>query len=598
MMKKVLGISVGLILFGGSLAWAQVEDSLEIQYLESKNTLEQFQFQNGVFIEHQKKISRVERVLESLKKRLHNLLSGLKIIIPVDNGGGATPNTPPGNTPPRNPNPNPGNNGVVDLNAIPADTGLGANGWPKYLNVPSECPPPAPDLTYYHYFGLSSAKTYMVPSFFPILGPLPIDPVTRQIAQFTEIYSYFRRSGNTFHVPLTEDEVVAAPFYTLNRSPAGIGLSSASVQPFMHGGSQIKGVSYCPGDYTNITPAGKKPLSPWCAKTGRNNLVGGIYYKEEQEYNEFYNTHEIFCQLEPNTRYFLNVELTQSNNNPCTTNTDTFTRNGKPVCAELQAQSGPSALFPAIHTIRNTVPYAGPCLDKPPYPINYASGFCGLERVRDCRPPGGSTTTGLASTLSWACHDSLGQKPSQKFTWECIDGEKFKWTEGYDKPAWSSYVCEMESSSVNSAVCSEAREGDVQLITCGGLDKNIRQCQFDTGLQSYRWIYIRSQMDNNYYQGSCSATEYTQPIPNDSCIYAGQNHSIGTKQKMQCNPKSNVIGASPFSITKECKVTGTVNGTPGIPSFVPIAGDGGGLSSNSRIRPMGHHDCGVTYEIP
>src|SRR5690606_13994454 len=145
------------------------------------------------------------------------------------------------------------------------------------------------------------------------------------------------------------------------------------------------------------------------------------------------------CYIEPSERYFVNM------------------RPDPEYCLNQHETCGGTTTTMAILT-RGTVPYAGPCLDNGPYPLNYDNATCGeRQSVRRSEPdwhgnpiPAGQqncrerhATTGTGLTFSTVCYDPYDVLPSKTYTSSCSpDGEHWVWTEGYRESASSHYLCE------------------------------------------------------------------------------------------------------------------------------------------------------------
>lgn len=291
----------------------------------------------------------------------------------------------------------------LDLNKVPTDTSLDAKGWPKYLNVPSDCP--APDATksyvYEGHVQLATGGTDF--------GPGASGPYTDIIR------NPLRGYGGKRFMSLPENGIMAAPFVTtvghgsVNQSDNGIRISLSDTYPFGTIVFPDVSISRCPGDF-GATAAVKAP-SAGPAGTGLSTTVGTGA-----------------GQLAPGKQYFLNFGFTK---NQCALQHQYLAKLGEDPTAAC------GWMLVSDYGMSEVPPYTGPSLSHAPYPINYTGTANGSASA--CRNPYSSTVT---STTRWKCTDVTGQGSEQRFEQSCINGQSV-WTVGANSPAYRNYSCTM-----------------------------------------------------------------------------------------------------------------------------------------------------------
>lgn len=421
-------------------------------------------------------------------------------------------------------------NSVINVNAIPTNTTLDANGWPKYLNVPSECPPPEPGKKYYHYFGRTSQWAINRPEGDKFFNPIDSTqastswPSGRHDGYFMEVGSYFETWWHSTYPPITEEEYIAAPFMTSNASYDLRIDTVTPPPPNVDPVFQQYAISYCPWDFTWITPAWKKPLPPtvphpnwWTRPVNKClsswNAFQNFFVKIDGEKKL------LGCNLEANTKYFFNVR-NKDFTEECSdwsvwsdiclcSKRERYKRNWKPVCWLLMASRG---------YITTSKPYAWPCLSKPPYPINYNSRTCGQIKLDS--PCSDEPSSPLVGSSEWICTDTEWKLPTQVFKYECVNS-KLKWTQGYNKPMYNTYLCEKTykgKADMRRTICSELRKNQKRTEVCRDPQWNswsnrpqtvtgdVQQCIFENW--RYDWKTIEENWVNSQYR-SCTWSEPT-----------------------------------------------------------------------------------------
>lgn len=341
------------------------------------------------------------------------------------------------------------------LNKVPEkrlQSGDSSN-WPEYLNVPDGCPAPDRRLKYIHEFRLDFGSNTISDS--------------GKSGDMKRVESWFDR-GVTFAAGLTSREVMAVPFVTTNAETSE-DFKNRFLGDIYHGDSfpfshVALSISDCPGTFSqDYYPENNK----FCNLTG---LYGATSFEIRPKGESAQE--RLSCVLRPNKLYFLNVAHLYH------LDLADLLKNDKDLVQGLEKQpwmmdmieahnpDGPIKDYIAGRLInqdhgqfsanfgrklkrdgmyvggfelkyqgerRRQPPYAGPCLNSPPYPLNYDAAECGRVRsAEDTRTP--------ASSLTWDCIDPDGMLPRKTFVRELV-GSQLIWTKGFNDPGYSSYVC-------------------------------------------------------------------------------------------------------------------------------------------------------------
>lgn len=365
----------------------------------------------------------------------------------------------------------------IDVNAVPTGSGLDANGWPKYLNVPADCPAARTDLEYIHY------------------------PVGRTYANYgtdggPKDYINPYKQGQS-EIILADNQLMAFPIHTPlidiepSRPMQYPEIKYEYIEGGIHGHAQTFQIafSHCPGAYDNVTPAGAKALNDSCVMP--MHKLSGMYGEHTAVITDETMTGGLShigprCALKPNTRYYVNFRPsaqaagvapedetkkleeriayfthaaadgsvkpeTAQRNIDQMENNFSLVKGKKVVRRTFRVRPQLSSFFPGI----TTPPYAGPCLNEAPYPVNYASASCGERIAQPC------DTAQPVETIT--CYDPENLVPPQNFTRSCVRGTHVVWTEGYRKAANSRYVCSRNDNEAATAVCAAHNEGRVRI---------------------------------------------------------------------------------------------------------------------------------------
>ena len=430
------------------------------------------------------------------------------------------------------------------LNRVPSqqEHELDANGWPKYLNVPEDCPPADPNLLYHHGGSVANHGS-----------PGATDYTTRE--------GFFFGTGNTFTIPLTDAEVMAVPFVTPNKGLIHGRIDREASGPNWPRGSQYITISHCPGDFNHVVPEGARPLNQTRQSALPQEGVGmllssvsyTIHYAEDMD-----NINPRGYELEPNRRYFVNVRNLQRPDGTLSCSEDVYapdswrvqdgfgifrTINGEslPVCAGSIYVHRAGRY--SIDMLTYRAPYAGPCIDgTTPRSINH-QGAARITNFQYSEQPRGFCSENLDTSFSYlvnaVCYDPYNVLPPITFrTRETSNG--LAWEEGYQELVLSNYLCEYERATqgqlaqdVRRRVCAEHREGEVRIhhqphpVVGNRAFEYVSQCQFDEQRGRFDWHIISSRpLLHGANIGYVANPQYTAHT--DTCRWNDQEYPLGT----------------------------------------------------------------------
>lgn len=374
----------------------------------------------------------------------------------------------------------------LDFNAIPPRNGLDdldANGWPKYLNVPADCPAAQrEDVEYLHHI--------------------------RQYVSNNGTEQAIRRTPYGSALTLYQNEVIAKPIVTTQKIGAGPEVTWIPPNAALNRGiSEIPyqfSFAYCPGDFLGTTPQDEVALSEKCTFTlmGSGVRRGAIHVRGTAAYDEAASRNNM-CILEPGKAYFINIrsdklrEPSRYTLRPVPVAytdadygyADMIARGFVERVASYRAENyrlnaketSKGRVFRQAQTLyvegvmSHQAPYTNVCLQEAPYPINYDGGTCGEQRA------GGDT-----GALHYACYDITGQQQAQLFTREHHNGQ-LTWTAGYRAPSYSGYQCEfsyvgLQHVEPHQKVCAAHNVGQSRTLSNG-----VQECVMDEVLGRYAW---------------------------------------------------------------------------------------------------------------
>lgn len=399
-----------------------------------------------------------------------------------------------------------------DVNAIPTDTSLDANGWPKYLKVPSDCPKPEQGRTYRHFLDYSYRENLASGggSDFGL-------PVGSSNSDFKKrIASWIRpplTSQGTTYLHTTDDVIYAVPVIA-PVPQSGFGKNSPTVS---YGNEQTGigmqsvisfGFSRCPGvieDELQGVGSAIAVINDEGETFGANGSIKPFkphevfFFNIRHQRRDGFNDGNIFNPKEFSCDKRWMDSIAQDGG--------TGTKRGDHFLCTSLFGSGPNGI--------ENQPYTGPCLSNPPFPINYDTRTCTGNG-------GGSTRTPI--NLRYQCFDTLGKHPDLQIEF-INDGRSTTLVKGYGKKIYPTYVCVMGYPSADNQpvdwnkmpthqVCAKHSVGfkyihdyydDTGVSNTSSWKRDERKCEFDSSKGYYKW---RSISHTTIYPGAQHANLY------------------------------------------------------------------------------------------
>ncbi len=399
-----------------------------------------------------------------------------------------TPTTPGTPSTPSTPN------ALVDLNAIPTDISLDANGWPKYLKVPADCPRPETGRSYRHFLDASVRETFQ-------------KDVRSTISSW--ITQPLKDIG-TQYLNTTDKEIYAVPFYpTVPQVFSALNIANYGTEQSGIGMQSMVSIGFdrCPGV---ITEENQGLAQQATSVSDEKDLIGNF-----------------IKALKPNQLYFLNIRhqrytdaLGAIKEFSCDERVlDGIDSEGNPIAPSVPKRDGKyvcTTLFNAQMEYLGPAPYVGPCVSKAPFPINYNSRTCIGSKDNGYGFPLHSDNL----SMRYRCVDSLGKLPEARFEIQNLSG-RTSLLQGSNNKMYSSYICQSGRASLTDAtkqiewdkipvhrICGKHSEGFTSIShyknSTGILNTSTerlmtRKCEFDTAKGYYKWKLISDVEDGFYY---------------------------------------------------------------------------------------------------
>ena len=484
---------------------------------------------------------------------------------------------------------------------------LDENGWPKYLNVPKGCPAPENDMQYVHEFRYGHTDTAM-------MRIMPLHLIKRR-GNWSHIgLTRNERMAVPFYTGKPVDDYGGAAGL-VSRLDAG-----SDSRALKYGHMRVT-VSHCPGDFSDngVTLEGEEPLKRqpvphWpnrCVPDSASKLHLTILGKGQDNPQPLHT-----CVLRPFKRYFINVKLRDVSANEKMVEIAKNVREKLPAVEIEDGMSRSQILSmltrlhfrgkaphpigggssPDIDTFvngeprlaNNTVlfqgavsplPYNGACVEKnyvfgedslPAYPLNYSTQSCG-PRLTDknytqknqicygahCLPDDTQIPNPNFSKLS--CYDVLGKLPSLMMDFAHIGNDRV-WQSGYNKPVYSSYVCEQPSGE---RICAAHREGELRSKVCDvSRDSIVRpstlavqQCQFDREHGLFKWVAVNTEHQFKRPQGHFCTFRETQVAKTSpgKCHLGEQKFQVGERARLNCVRGAGTSQETAYQRVAECQ---------------------------------------------
>lgn len=368
----------------------------------------------------------------------------------------------------------------VDVNArITTDKNiLDANGWPKYLNVPADCPPPQEGMHYLHAYHAYSPNVMndAPPGYFKNRGVLPNASATRP--ELMAVEPPFGQGHNNRDVFLEDNQISAVPFITPPNAPDYVDKNYVYIHYLGVGANPswaALSISRCPGYVKTIRADGQFPQPTNGGTMGgvmtachmpHFDTESALHYRISSTNEELIDValpspitdFEKTCVLKPSTRYFLN------------------TRPDKASLDALRAQ-GPGQMYSDKMFLSRQyggaynglkfwkLPYTNECIrgqaGQLAFPINYRSNWTGgFDQNGVCQPmlprnahvPSGYCERMYAEFVPrdtqfvTTCNDPTGELPTARFVDKC-DGTNILRNEGYGagQVVYGGHVCRVET---------------------------------------------------------------------------------------------------------------------------------------------------------
>ena len=400
----------------------------------------------------------------------------------------------------------------MDINAIPTDTSLDANGWPRYLRVPSDCPKPEQGRTYRHFLDYSYREN-LASGGGSDFG-LPVGITNSDFKK--RIASWIRpplASQGTTYLHTTDDVIYAVPVIA-PVPQSGFGKNSPTVS---YGNEQTGigmqsvisfGFSRCPGvieDELQGIGGAIAVINDEGATFGANGSIKPFkpheifFFNIRHQRRDGFNDGNIFNSKEFSCDKRWLDSIAQDGG--------TGTKRGDHFLCTSLFGSGANGI--------ENQPYTGPCLSNPPFPINYDTRTCTGNG-------GGSTRTSI--NLRYQCFDVLGKHPDLQI--EFINGgQSTTLVKGYGKKIYPTYACIMGYPSADNQpadwnkmpthqVCAKHSVGfkyihdyydNTGVANTSSWKRDERKCEFDSSKGYYKW---RSISHTTIFPGAQHANLY------------------------------------------------------------------------------------------
>ena len=538
-----------------------------------------------------------------------------------------------------------GDKELYDLNHVPSEEemALDDNGWPKFLNVPAECGPADPDVTYFfenrYGFGFQTKGGY---------SSLVEGAAMNRISNMGLLLK-----GYTKDVGLTDDEVFAAPFYVPNVAhPTVRRMRVPLFVPDSHTGVRNGffsfSISHCPGSWDNTTPSGKTPMLEGCvARYGDNFFPYGgnisINVREADAPNIINKHHKRrSCIIEPGKRYFFNFASRHHADPDAPSITEHMIERMKklarwhperyPLSPEENLQNyidgsgkarggkyvGSASWFDAAVLFASRMPRSpkqrpeGAEKAGKRYPLKlskHGNYYSLIERDgRRIRETFRACNHGISTTT---CYDPHGKLPPLRQTTKCTGPKQITWVEGFNDKAFNHYICFNNNhenlSWLQNRYCLARNEGDFRQIEYKNpkpahrsrirSTRTIEQCQYDKNRKRFDWITVEAETSKKDLGGHPNhnrkvGSDAADIAPRDTCSLADKDVQLGDSVRITCpntlNSDNSNRSDSTFSLNLTCR---RVADAPALP--VLVNENGFGLNriptdpeSSSRVHPL------------
>ena len=179
---------------------------------------------------------------------------------------------------------------------------LDANGWPKYLNVPAECPPPRAHTKYLDhipFLSVGNAGAHEIYSKKAMAGRAVLP---------NRINGYTRLRQDYFATGQGINEEIYSSFYTGHTEAQG---NYRAITDNLGNAKFVLSISHCPGDFSGITPTGENQLPDTCFPSKSKEYVDHWIWSHMIGYHLSNSAATVNlsndCWLLPGKRYFMNI---------------------------------------------------------------------------------------------------------------------------------------------------------------------------------------------------------------------------------------------------------------------------------------------------
>ena len=509
---------------------------------------------------------------------------------------------------------------VWDMNHIPdpSEQKLDANGWPKYLNVPAECPPPRDEVDYMHEARLNASGKHV------------LSGMKLRMNSYWDEQSWAYASLRVADVENgINAQEIAAPFivpHTMNQITSG-----GSVALNQAGNAFVSSISYCPGDYTGVTPSHEPALKRNCSvpfieqdnkeRFGHKLLTGKIiahidYAGEKSEH----------CVVEPGKRYFYNFRTRADQKRIAEDILPESRRvldgDGNFIELPVAGKNKTSGIhFDGFKANNHLPPYANACVQEGEmFPLNYPGDLGERHDTKMCGRVIAFSKGCEGRDVRTTCYDKTGQLPPVVYETQCIGGG-LTFIKGYREKVFSNYACEKRTADGKlytsypseqfarfKPVCAEHRDGEIRKEVVrtnrGYVVRNQYQCQYDKELNRYDWHLVNSEEKGFKRSGRYSARMVEPPngaptfapVPHkETCAWNGEEYPLGTKM-IQDTTKSG--GLLHKRIGKHTYICMQRAPEPALPRFTHTEIKVSPEAPFMFFTPNGGEAYSVTFEAP